>query len=164
MNDIKHETVQIADIEDIFDEEELDTEPSNHHHHGHRHSHRPPSRGGSRGYRRGFGMKPRDEIKRPSQSEIEDKFIRKRGETPYAFQRPLAPGFGKDGELVGHEREANEQPHRELREISCIMIADHVNNCPICTKFYKHDDTFLYIVLFILLVICLFLLKKTLKL
>jgi hypothetical protein len=51
--------------------------------------------------------------------------------------------------------------HRE-REISCIEIAKHIKNCPICSKFYDTDKSLYIIIIIILLIFCILLLKKIL--
>jgi hypothetical protein len=46
---------------------------------------------------------------------------------------------------------------------SCLDIAEHVVNCPICSKFYNDDKTIYIIAIIVLAVICLLLLKKILS-
>ena len=46
--------------------------------------------------------------------------------------------------------------------ISCIDIANHVKDCPICSKFYNNDKTVYIIVIVVLVIIVLLLLKKVL--
>ena len=57
-------------------------------------------------------------------------------------------------------RVQNVQPRE--REISCIEIAKHIKNCPICSKFYDTDKSLYIIVIIILLIFCILLLKKIL--
>ena len=47
---------------------------------------------------------------------------------------------------------------------TCIDVADHIANCPICSQFYKNDKTVYIISIIILAIICLLLLKKVLDL
>jgi len=47
---------------------------------------------------------------------------------------------------------------------SCLNVADHIANCPICSKFYNTDNTVYIIVIVILAVICILLLKRVLEL
>ena len=49
-----------------------------------------------------------------------------------------------------------------LTGISCLDIANHVKDCPICSKFYNNDKTVYIIVIVVLAIICLLLLKKVL--
>lgn len=45
---------------------------------------------------------------------------------------------------------------------TCIECADHITNCPICSKFYNNDKTLYIIIISILSLICIILLKKVL--
>ena len=47
---------------------------------------------------------------------------------------------------------------------TCLNVADHIANCPICSKFYNTDNTVYIIVIVILAVICILLLKRVLEL
>ena len=48
--------------------------------------------------------------------------------------------------------------------ISCLLVADHINSCPICSKFYNNDKTIYIIAIVVLAIICILLLKKVLNL
>lgn len=45
---------------------------------------------------------------------------------------------------------------------NCIDIAKHVEQCPICSRFYHCDKTFYVVTIAVLIIICLMLLKKIL--
>ena len=45
---------------------------------------------------------------------------------------------------------------------SCLDVAEHIANCPICSKFYNTDKTIYIIAIVILSIICILLLKKVL--
>ena len=45
---------------------------------------------------------------------------------------------------------------------SCLDVAEHIANCPICSKFYNTDKTIYIISIVVLAIICLLLLKKIL--
>ena len=45
----------------------------------------------------------------------------------------------------------------------CRSIYDHIITCPICKKFYMHDNTIFLILIAILIIICALLLKKVLR-
>ena len=46
---------------------------------------------------------------------------------------------------------------------SCLSVADHVENCPICSKLYKNNDRTMYIItIVVLIIICLLLFKRVL--
>ena len=46
---------------------------------------------------------------------------------------------------------------------SCLDVAEHIANCPICSKFYNTDKTIYIIAIVILSIICILLLKKVLN-
>ena len=45
---------------------------------------------------------------------------------------------------------------------SCLEVAEHIANCPICSKFYNSDKTPYIIAIVILLIVCILLIKKVL--
>jgi hypothetical protein len=49
-----------------------------------------------------------------------------------------------------------------LNTPSCLDVAEHIANCPICSKFYNTDKTIYIIAIIVLFVICILLLKKIL--
>ena len=49
------------------------------------------------------------------------------------------------------------------REPSCIQIANHISNCPICIKFYNNDKTLYILAIVILAIFCILLIKKVLN-
>ena len=54
-----------------------------------------------------------------------------------------------------------QKPH-DLSKINCLEIAEHVQNCPICSKFYNTDKTIYIVSIVLLALICVILLKKIL--
>ena len=46
---------------------------------------------------------------------------------------------------------------------NCIDIAKHIQECPICSRFYNNDKTLYIIIIIVLSLICLLLLKKVLN-
>ena len=46
---------------------------------------------------------------------------------------------------------------------SCLEVADHIANCPICSKFYNTDKTMHIVMIALLAIICIILLKKVLN-
>ncbi len=61
----------------------------------------------------------------------------------------------------------NSQPSpstgRDPFSFSCLDVANHVKDCPICSKFYNNDKS-LYIILIVLLsIICVLLIKRVLN-
>ena len=58
-----------------------------------------------------------------------------------------------------------EQPrYRSDSEPSCLDINGHIENCPLCKKFYKQDKTIYLIIIAILSVLCVLMVKKILNL
>jgi len=55
-----------------------------------------------------------------------------------------------------------EQKH--AMNINCATIANHITVCPICSKFYECDKKPQNVTIIILVIICLILMKKILKL
>jgi hypothetical protein len=45
---------------------------------------------------------------------------------------------------------------------TCLDIAEHIANCPICSKFYNNDKTLYIVAIVVLSIICVILLKKVL--
>lgn len=43
---------------------------------------------------------------------------------------------------------------------NCLEVAEHIMNCPICSKFYNNDKTIYIIAIVALAIICVLLLKK----
>lgn len=52
--------------------------------------------------------------------------------------------------------------HMQSRELTCIEIAKHIKDCPICSKFYDTDKSLYIIIIIILVIFCILLLKKCL--
>jgi hypothetical protein len=50
------------------------------------------------------------------------------------------------------------------RVLSCAEVADHSSTCSVCSKLYNNDKTIYIVIIVILMVICLFMLKKILNL
>lgn len=46
---------------------------------------------------------------------------------------------------------------------SCLEVAEHVANCPICSKFYNNDKTIYIVAIIVLSIVCLILLKRVLN-
>jgi hypothetical protein len=48
-------------------------------------------------------------------------------------------------------------------QFNCIDIANHIQSCPICSKFYNTDKTIYIVVIIFLCFICLLLMKRILN-
>jgi hypothetical protein len=47
--------------------------------------------------------------------------------------------------------------------LNCIDIAKHIQDCPICSRFYNTDKTIYIVIIVLLLIICILLLKRVLN-
>jgi hypothetical protein len=48
-------------------------------------------------------------------------------------------------------------------DITCIMVANHIKDCPICSKFYNNDNSVYIVCIVLLAIICIILLKRILE-
>lgn len=83
---------------------------------------------------------------------------------PYYSNAPYGGPYGggspgKSDEII----ENLEMPYISPSSIDCRQVFDHISKCPICAKFYKHDNTIYIIVITILIIACALLLKRVLK-
>lgn len=102
---------------------------------------------------------------------------------------PSGAGMGRDGPpgpmgppmKMMPPQEMMEQPVMDVREmryvppaahhherpdpmsLNCVDVAMHIQECPICSKFYNGDKSLYVIVIVILAIICLLLLKRVLN-
>lgn len=66
-----------------------------------------------------------------------------------------------------HTNNYVEQPEKTCgchTQTTCIDSMDHIQSCPMCSKFYKSDKTLYIVIIIILSIICIMLLKKVLDL
>jgi hypothetical protein len=87
----------------------------------------------------------------------------------------INPESGMDNNVPIHQNNFREQvihyPHQRMEEPSppnpmsynCIDIAKHIQECPICSKFYHNDRTVYIIAIVVLSIVCLLLLKRVLN-
>lgn len=47
--------------------------------------------------------------------------------------------------------------------LNCIDVARHIQDCPICSRFYNTDKTIYIVIIVLLLIICILLLKRVLN-
>jgi hypothetical protein len=73
------------------------------------------------------------------------------------FLRPPPPPVQKE------TFEENLEDDDKDKKLNCIDIAEHVKDCPICSKFYKRDNTLYIIVIVVLAIITILLLKRVLN-
>jgi hypothetical protein len=100
------------------------------------------------------------------------------GNVPAKFQKFIRPpplsmhpesgmlpenSFASQATEVAYEKEPEYiRPSKESP--TCLEVADHVISCPICSKFYKNDNSIYIIAVAILSIICVLLLKRVLNL
>jgi hypothetical protein len=53
--------------------------------------------------------------------------------------------------------------HKHIEHLSCISVAEHANNCIVCSRLYNNDRTGYVIVIILLAIICILLLKRVLN-
>lgn len=63
-----------------------------------------------------------------------------------------------------HQSSNLQTPYISPRSIHCIVIADHIMDCPLCSRFYRNYTPFYNIVIMILLMIVIFLFIRCQKL
>ena len=72
-------------------------------------------------------------------------------------ERPIAPV----------ERQQHEAQHSfeydKKKQLCCIEIAEHIQTCPICSRFYNVDKTPYILAIIILSIVCIILLKRVLS-
>jgi hypothetical protein len=54
-------------------------------------------------------------------------------------------------------------PHQFSEDISCITIANHIKECPICSRFYNNDHSIYIISIILLIIVCILLVKKIIE-
>jgi hypothetical protein len=102
-----------------------------------------------------------------SESPQIQKFIRG-GHAPPMESGMERGGYGNIN--YGGAQQPNNVPLEQIlqqlmhRPVSCVEISEHVQSCPICSKFYSTDNTAYIVLIVILTVVCLMLLKRVLNL
>ena len=95
-----------------------------------------------------------------------DFFLVERGnQRPPIPRQEVRPLIQEDQEFEMGPRVMNMRynpHHNHHRELSCMEIAQHVKNCPICSKFYDNDKSIYIVAIIILSIFCIILLKKIL--
>ena len=86
------------------------------------------------------------------------------------MQQQMRPNIPQVTRLEDLEPEINTVPNVENKNIktfvmpdntpTCLDVAEHIANCPICSKFYNHDKALYIVAIVILAVVCVILLKK----
>lgn len=56
-----------------------------------------------------------------------------------------------------------EEHFKHKDNLNCRDVAQHVSNCPVCSKLYKNDKTMYWIVISILVILCIIMFNKILE-
>jgi len=80
------------------------------------------------------------------------------------FVRMPVPVFDEEPpRSMGFVSDVRNKIEDEKRRIYCIEVAEHISNCPICSKFYNVDKTPYILAIVILSIVCIILLKRVLS-
>ena len=71
-------------------------------------------------------------------------------------QPPPPPDFYQDV----YDQQINKLPVT----LYCLDVHSHIQTCPICSRFFKHDNSLYIIAIIVLSIICIILFKKILNL
>lgn len=92
-----------------------------------------------------------------------------RNSAPQPYQQTLYPSNYMLNEYY-QDKPAHSQHHVQMPSVegysdglNCKDVANHVENCKVCSRLYKTDTTIYIISIAILIVICLLLLKRILE-
>lgn len=84
---------------------------------------------------------------------------------------PAPPESGMAPHAQHHQPEFFQPPppeappaRPEANSPTCLEICSHIDSCPICSKFYKNDNSIYIIAIVVLAIICILLLKRVLNL
>jgi tRNA(Ile)-lysidine synthase TilS/MesJ len=70
--------------------------------------------------------------------------------------------FSRENFQDDNKIQENYRLHASMLELNCINVAEHAKNCIVCSKIYKKNDMIYIFIIILLVVICIFLLKKIL--
>ena len=63
-----------------------------------------------------------------------------------------------------HGHRNNESSIERFHEdISCMTVANHIKDCPICSKFYNNDNSMYIVCIALLIIVCIILLKRIIE-
>lgn len=79
-------------------------------------------------------------------------------------QQPISsPGYPQGMMMSSSYVDMDNESIKEVKaNLNCLDVCDHIKTCPICTKFYKNDNTVYIVVIIVLIIISLLLLKNVL--
>lgn len=119
---------------------------------------------GHQAYDRAYGRP----VQEPSHEQLQSK-VRQFHVPPQEAGMSIVPVRKNVSNVPPHQQEQYIPPQSQHATTmmptdtnSCLAIAEHVKDCPICSKFYKNDNTVYIIVIVVLAIICILLLKRVL--
>lgn len=75
--------------------------------------------------------------------------------------KPATQAYSHESDV---SKEKQSSSYMSPRSLHCIVIADHIMDCPICSRFYRNYTPFYNIVIMILLIVLIFLFIRCQKL
>lgn len=79
------------------------------------------------------------------------------------YEDDSPPLFENQQPRLGFVSDVRNKFEDDKRRIYCIDVAEHINSCPICSKFYNVDKTPYILAIVILSIVCIILLKRVLS-
>jgi hypothetical protein len=97
-------------------------------------------------------------------SHLPQQIIRDQGQLPRDQQQPISvQNYPQNMMMSSPYVDMDNESVKEVKaNLNCLDVCDHIKTCPICTKFYKNDNTVYIVVIIVLIIISLLLLKNVL--
>jgi len=76
------------------------------------------------------------------------------------MQMPMQPQMQMQVQMPMQPQQMYPRYHDE---ISCLTIANHIKDCPICSKFYNCDNSIYIVCIVVLVILCIILFKKIIE-
>lgn len=83
-------------------------------------------------------------------------------EAPKPSTYPQHPALPQNSAQYSHYRLEGYEPTAATQAPSCLEIAQHIQKCPLCSKFYDNDRSMYWAAIVLLALACLYLLKQVL--
>lgn len=115
-------------------------------------------------------------------SQIKNRHVRKHSDNTFALNGGSYPEMPKQDfqpftQLQMYQEPMRMQPYQEpmrmqpyqepmrmmSEEISCMTIATHIKDCPICSRFYNCDNSMYIVCIVLLIIVCVILLKRIIE-
>ena len=86
----------------------------------------------------------------PFQQSQFQPFQQQNFQQPFVFEEPII-------------KQQRNNHFFEPEELSCMTVANHIKDCPICSKFYNCDNSIYIVCIVLLIMVCVILLKKIIE-